>query len=149
MHTTTAQNPKPRALFRAWTARVTYRECGTVTGISTYTVTMSRAAGGFIATVNGKEVDVKAAARILESAEADKALTVTAEILDTPAPAPERLGKAAAYELHRELGRLRFRDHYATASEALGVPVSSLAALTAEEANTVRSYARGSWGLPA
>lgn len=59
------------------------------------------------------------------------------------------IGKAAAYELHKELGRLRFRDHYGTAAAALERPVSSLAELTAEESNTVRSYARGQWGLPA
>lgn len=65
-----------------------------------------------------------------------------------PAPVPT-IGTPAARELHRELGRLRFTDHYGTASDALGYPVDSLAALTADEACTVRSYARGQWGLSA
>ncbi|WP_156103421.1 hypothetical protein [Deinococcus sp. YIM 77859] len=52
-------------------------------------------------------------------------------------------------ELHRELGRLGYRSgtHYALAEQALERPVSSLAALSAEEAATVRSYAYGQLGL--
>lgn len=68
----------------------------------------------------------------------------------TPAPAPvPAIGKPAARELHRELGRLSFTDHYLTASDALGYPVVSFATLTPEDAYTVRSYARGQWGLSA
>ena len=59
------------------------------------------------------------------------------------------IGKAAAYELHKELGRLRYADHYATAAEVLERPVSSLAELTAEEAGAVRVYARVMRGVPA
>lgn len=66
----------------------------------------------------------------------------------TPAPVPA-IGKPTARELHRELGRLGFADHYLTASDALGYPVASLAALSADDAYTVRSYARGQWGLSA
>lgn len=68
----------------------------------------------------------------------------------TPAPVPApTIGKPAACELHRELGRLGFTNHYLTASDALGYPVASLAALSADDAYTVRSYARGQWGLSA
>ncbi|MPY67818.1 hypothetical protein F8S09_14190 [Deinococcus sp. SDU3-2] len=62
---------------------------------------------------------------------------------------PPVIGKAAARELHRELGRLGFRNHYATAAEVLERPVPSLALLSAEDAHTVRSYARGQWGMSA
>ena len=65
----------------------------------------------------------------------------------TPAPAPDTIGKEAARVMHVELAHLGFRDHYAVAAEALCRPVSSLAALTAAEQNTVWSYARGQWGM--
>lgn len=149
MQDTAPSSTTPRALFRAWQATVTYRECGTVTDVQTYTVTMSRTAQGVTATLNGRPADVLAAARILSSAQSENALTVTAEILDTPSTPARAIGKAAAHELHRELGRLGYRDHYTTAAEVLGVPVASLAALTTEQAQTVRSYAYGNWGLSA
>lgn len=66
---------------------------------------------------------------------------------EVPAPARVTIGKAAARVLHVDLARLGFRNHYATAAEALGRAVSSLASLTPAESATVRSYARGQWGL--
>lgn len=149
MQDTAPSSTTPRALFRAWQATVTYRECGTVTDVQTYTVTMSRTAQGVTATLNGRPADVLTAARILSSAQSENALTVTAEILDTPSTPARAIGKAAAYDLHRELGRLKYRDHYGTAAAALGEPVASLAALTAEQAQTVRSYAYGQWSMTA
>lgn len=143
MKDTTAQTQKPRALFRAWQATVTFREVDVVTDVQTYTVTMSRTASGVLATVDGQEVATERAARIL--AMSDR-LEVTAEILEDTAPT---IGKPAACDLHKELGRLRFRDHYTVASEALGRTVASLATLTASEAHTVRSYAYGQWGMTA
>ncbi|MDV6376106.1 hypothetical protein [Deinococcus arenicola] len=132
----------PRALSRTWAAHVIYRECSVITGTADYTVTMTRTADGFAATVNGQPVGVLDAARILGSAER---LTVTAETLDTP----PTIGNAGGCELHKVLGRLGFRDHYLTAGEALGRAVPSLAALTAQDAYTVRDYARGQWGMTA
>ncbi|CAM3887048.1 hypothetical protein [Deinococcus frigens] len=135
-------NTNTRALSRTWAAHVIYRECSVITGTADYTVTMTRTAEGFTAEVNGQPVGVLDAARILGSAER---LTVTAETLDTP----PTIGNAAGCNLHRELGRLGFRDHYLTAGEALGRAVPSLAALTAQDAYTVRDYARGQWGMTA
>ena len=63
------------------------------------------------------------------------------EVVDAP------IGKPAAHQLHIELGRLGYKGHYALASEVLGVEVTSLAALNAEDAATVRSYAYGQLGL--
>lgn len=137
MQDTTAQTTKPRALFRAWQAKVTYRECGTVTDVTTYTVTMSRTAAGIVASVDGKETDVKRAARILENAEADNALTLTAEILDTPTPP---IGKARAHKLHKIMGRLGLQDHYGVARRATGEECFSLASLTEQQARDVWAY---------
>lgn len=136
------KDSKPRALSRTWAAHTTYRECGVVTGTAVYTVTMNRTAHGFTATVDGQPVDVLAADRVLRNADR---LTVTAEVLDTR----PTIGNAAGHELHKELGRLGFRAHYLTASEALGRAVASFAALTAQDAYTVRDYARGQWGMTA
>lgn len=137
MNTTTT-----RATTRTWNT-VTY-DCmdGAVVQVRHHTVTLTRAAEGLTAEIDGQSADVLAADSILRGA---TFRTVTAEVLEVPAT----IGNAAACELHKELGRLRFRDHYLTASDALGYRVDSLAALSAEEAYTVRSYARGQWGLSA
>ena len=84
----------------------------------------------------------------LTRAEAGAVLASSSSAVLSFTPAPKPLGNPAA-KLHRELGRLGFRDHYAAASEALGFPVRSLAELTAEQGRTVRSYARGQWGMSA
>lgn len=138
MHTT---RPRlPRATSRTFEASVTWRECGVVTGHSVYTVTLTHTPAGILAEVNGEAAPLERAVNILQIADR---VTVTAETLAVV------IGKAAACELHRELGRLQFRDHYATASAALERHVVSLASLTAEEAHTVQSYARGQWSLSA
>ncbi|MBZ9715921.1 hypothetical protein [Deinococcus multiflagellatus] len=59
------------------------------------------------------------------------------DVVFTP-PVPT-LGKTQACELHRAMGRAGIRDHYAFASEVIGVPVSSLAALWPEEAVAVQN----------
>ena len=135
--TNTTTSTKPSALFRAWLATVTYRECGVVTDVTTYTVTMSRTQTGIVATVNGKEVDVLTADRILSNAQADNGLTVTAEIFDTPTPT---IGKARAHRLHKIMGRLGLHDHYGVARRATGQDIFSLAQLTEEQAKEVWAY---------
>lgn len=132
-------NTSTPALSRTWSAHTTYRECSVITGTATYVVTISRAGQGFTAEVDGQPVDVLTADRILRAADR---LEVIAETLNT-------IGKPAACNLHRELGRLGFKDHYATTADALGRPVASLAALSAQDAYTVRNYARGQWGMTA
>lgn len=136
MHTTST-----RATSRTWATVTVDRPFGEYWGTVTNTVTIYRTPDGLRATVDGQDATVLEAHTILSHA---TTRTVTAETLE---PTPRAVGKATAHELHRELGRLRFRDHYAAASEGLGVPVRSLAALTAEDVQTVRSYARGQWGL--
>jgi hypothetical protein len=132
-------NTTTPALSRTWAAFTTYRECSVITGTVTYVVTISRTAQGFTAEVDGLPVSVLEADQILRAADR---LELLAEVLPT-------IGKPAACNLHRELGRLGFKDHYATAADALGRPVPSLAALSAEDAYTVRNYARGQWGMTA
>ena len=133
------QDTKSRAISRTWAAHTTYRECGVVTGTAVYAVTISRTGQGFTAEVDGQPVDVLQADRILRAADR---LELLAEVLPT-------IGKPAACNLHRELGRLGFKDHYQTAADALGRPVPSLAALSPQDAYTVRDYARGQWGMTA
>jgi hypothetical protein len=134
-------NTNTRATSRTWKAHTTYRECGVVTGVSAHAVTITRTASGFRATVDGLPVGVLDADRVLRAADR---LEVTGEVLEHGP-----IGKAAGCELHRELGRLGFRDHYTTASEALARPVSSFAALSEADAYIVRDYARGQWGMTA
>lgn len=133
---------KRPALSRSWKATITYRECGVVTGSSTHTVTLSRelVGGPLSATVDSQAASVRRAVNLLEGAQVE----VLAEVLSLPT-----IGNPAACELHRELGRLKYRDHYAAASEALGLTVRSLASLTAAQAQAVREYAYGQWGLTA
>lgn len=91
----------------------------------------------------------------LSHAEATEALHLIAKVrfplpvlvAAAPVETLPPIGKPTACQLHRELGQLGYRDHYALAGEVLGRPVPSLAALTATEADQVRSYAYGQWGL--
>ncbi|SMB91178.1 hypothetical protein [Deinococcus hopiensis] len=62
-------------------------------------------------------------------------------------PTPALIGNPTAHQGHRTLGRLGDRSHSALASEVLGRTVTGLAALAAEDAATVRSYAFGQLGL--
>ena len=82
------------ALSRTWTAQVAYRECGVVTDIRTYTVTISNF-DGYTAEVDGKETDVVSAARILSNAKADNGLTLIKEIRPIPASMLACLGVSA------------------------------------------------------
>ncbi|AFD25910.1 hypothetical protein [Deinococcus gobiensis] len=61
----------------------------------------------------------------------------------TPAPVPvPTIGKPAARELHRELGRagIPAKEHYGYASAALDLPVYSLALLTPDQLDAVLTF---------
>lgn len=131
-------NTSTRASTRTWETRTDDQMDGAVVQVRTHTITLTRTPTGNVALIDGQPADVREADAILRGA---TALTVTAEVLEIV------IGKPAACELHKELSRLKFRDHYATASDALGRRVTSLAVLTRDEARTVRSYAYGQWGL--
>ena len=130
--------PTTRASTRTWNTSTDDLMDGAVVQVRTHTVILTRTPTGIVALIDGQPADVLAADAILRGA---TTLIVQAEVLEVV------IGKPAACELHKVLGRLGFRDHYATAADALGRPVPSLAALTADEAATVRSYAYGQWGL--
>ncbi|GGO19492.1 hypothetical protein [Deinococcus humi] len=130
--------PSTRATARTFTAHHIDRECGVVVHVQDYAVTIARTARGLIATVDGVQVPVLEADRILRTA---ARVEVMSEVLEA---AP--IGKPAACNLHKELGALGYRSHYALAAEVLGKPVPSLAALSAEDAATVRQYAYGQLG---
>lgn len=133
-------NTNTRATTRTWNAPTTYRECGVVTALTVHTVTITRTRSGFEAVIDGRAADVLHADRILRAADR---LEVIAETLEAT------IGNAVACALHKELARIGYRGHYALATEALGTQVSSLAALTADDAAIVRSYAYGQLGLAA
>ncbi|OLV20231.1 hypothetical protein [Deinococcus marmoris] len=71
---------KVPAISRTWDAHTIDRECGVVVSVRTYRVTLSRQTGEMIATVDGKQVPVLEADRILKGA----ALTLVSEIIPTP-----------------------------------------------------------------
>ncbi|GGL83603.1 hypothetical protein GCM10010840_21720 [Deinococcus aerolatus] len=77
-----------------------------VTGTAVYAVITSRTGQGFMTEVDGQLVDVLTADRILRAAD-------RLEMLDEVLPT---IGKPAAFNLHRELGRLGLQDHYQTAA---------------------------------
>lgn len=138
-HTTTA----PRAKTVTYKARVADREYGVIRSIQHHYVTLTRDHKGVkAAVVDGENVPFAEAVALLNAA------SQTEKIEEFYWPTPT-IGKARACELHRELGRLGYRSatHYALAEQALERPVSSLAALTEEEAATVRSYAYGQLSL--
>lgn len=71
---------KVPALSRTWEATVTYRECGVVTAVRTYTVTISRLTGEYTAEIDGQPVSVLAADKLLTGAQR----TLTHEVIPTP-----------------------------------------------------------------
>ena len=107
----------------------------TVTGRSWETIT---------ATLDGQPVSVLRAAQITEMA----LQMGTFEKLTETAAAISPIGNRAAHALHIELGRLGYGRGYGVASEVLEREVTSLAALSAEDAQEVMSYACGQLSLP-
>ena len=87
-----AQPVQVPATSKTWEATVTYRECGAVTAICTYTVTLDKTSGELIAVVDGEQVDVLRASRILSSAQADKGLRLISETRPFPASMARALG---------------------------------------------------------
>lgn len=83
------------AINKTWDATMTYRECGVVTAIVTYTVTLDKTSGELIATVDGEQVDVLRAARILSSAKDDNGLRLTREVRPVPPSMLACLGVSA------------------------------------------------------
>lgn len=96
------------------------------------------------ATLDGQPVSVLRAAQITEMARQMGTFEKIAETAATFTP----IGNRAAHALHIELGRLGYGRGYEIASEVLGREVSSLAALGADDAREVLSYACGQLGLP-
>jgi len=97
-------------------------------------------------TINGQKAP---AAKVIEMLEWAKAEGHVDQVNDDRRPLT--IGKKAARELHIEMGRLGYRgvEHYSLAGEALEREVTSLATLTAEEAQIAWSYARAQVGLAA
>lgn len=143
MHDTTA--PQTPARFRQWETVHHDEMDGVTVQVRRHTVALyrSRYTGEIMGLIDGNAVPLERAVSVILSA--DVVTKVYEELEQLPAAAP--IGNQAARTLHVDLSRLGFRDHYATAADALGRPVASLADLTAAESATVRSYARGQWGM--
>ncbi|WP_161883941.1 hypothetical protein [Deinococcus alpinitundrae] len=123
------------------------RECGVTTDVEYTTVQLTRADTGLTAQINGQPAELERAVATLRTAER---VWLLEEVLTEPAPVAAEvavIGKAVACELHRELGRLGYREHYALAGDVLNRVVPSLAAITAAERDLVREYAYGQLGL--
>lgn len=133
--------PTTAALSRTWQTVTTYTACGENWGRSVDTVTLSRAfvGGPLLATINGEEVELSRAVRLLQ--DADTQPTVTAEVLPTE---PPTIGKRRAAKLHKIMGRLGLPNfqHYGLAAAALcePFPLDSLATLTEQEARRVWAH---------
>lgn len=87
------QPAKVPALSRTWAATVTYRECGVVTAIRTYTVTLDKRSGVTVAEVDGQPADLEVAVRILRNA--DTAPVVLSEVVPFPQSMARCLGVSA------------------------------------------------------
>ena len=135
-------NTGRRALSRTFNVLTVTRECGVTTDVEYATINLTRTDAGLVAQINGQATELERAVATLRTAER---VWLLDEVL-LPV-----IGKPAARLLHIELGRLGYRtsaSHYETASVALGREVTSLAALTAEEAALTRSFAYGQLSLP-
>jgi len=141
--TTFQPNTDRRADYRKFDVLTVDRECGVVVDVRSHTVTLTRTAAGLIAEIDGLADTVDSAVRLLTQAQR---VNLLEEVLTAPMPTGV-IGKAVACELHRELGRLGYREHYALAGDVLNRVVPSLAALTAAERDLVREYAYGQLGL--
>jgi len=119
------------------------RECGVTTDVEYTTVQLTRAPQGLTAQINGQPAELERAVALLRTAERVWLI----EEMRLPEVDTAPIGKAVACELHRELGRLGYRAHYALAGEVLNRVVPSLAAITAAERDFVREYAYGQLGL--
>jgi hypothetical protein len=128
------------AASRTFKVLTVSRECGVVVDVDYALVTLIRTESGLVAAVNGAATTVDQAVRLLTGAEK---VWLEAEVLAAPA-----VGKPTAHALHIELGKLGYKSHYALAAEVLSRPVTSLAALTADDVQLVRSYAYGQLSLP-
>ena len=114
----------------------------------THTVTAFRIGNQIIsALVDGSAATLERAAHLLTWAKAEGKI----EVLETvDAVQPITIGKRAACTLHKDLARLGYSyssSHYQIAAEALERPVSSLAALTAQEAELTYGYACAQMGM--
>ncbi|GGR39800.1 hypothetical protein [Deinococcus ruber] len=61
--------------------------------------------------------------------------------------ATEEIGVKAGHQLHIELGRLGFKNHFEFATQILGRVVDHFRTLTKDEAREVRSAAFGQFGM--
>ncbi|KQR40721.1 hypothetical protein [Deinococcus sp. Leaf326] len=135
--------PQPRAITRTWDTVTHDRMDGAVVQVRHHTVTLSCADGVLTAEIDGQPADERDARHILRGA---TFRAVTAEVLE-----PEVIGKPAAWELHRALGRagIPSKEHYGYASAALDRPVYSLALLTADESESVLLFLAFTHGIVA
>ena len=106
----------------------------TITGSTWETIT---------ATLDGQPVSILRAAQITEMARQMGTFEKVGETTAVITP----IGNPAAHALHIELGRLGYGRGYGVAGEVLGREVNSLAALSAEDAHEVLSYACAQLGM--
>ncbi|WP_161883863.1 hypothetical protein [Deinococcus alpinitundrae] len=137
-------NTGTRAHSRTFNVLSVTRECGVTTDVEYTTVQLTRTDTGLTAQINSQPTELERAVALLRTAER---VWLLEEVLTSEVPTAPVIGKAIACELHRELGRLGYRAHYALAGDVLNRVVPSLAAITAEERNLVREYAYGQLGL--
>lgn len=123
--------------YRTWNLTIPVYLEGAWQMTLAYTLTAYRIGDQIVAAfVDGMAASIERAAHLLAWAQADGKLEMVAKF-DGTAP----IGKRIACQLHKDLAGLGIVRHYVTAQEALGRPITTLAALTTEEAQDVWSYA--------
>jgi len=149
--TTLPQHPTSRNVTKIFSVVTTYRECGVVTSVDHDVIELHADAQGFMtAQLNGQQIGYALATSILHHADSTR---LVHEARPAPVATPKvsaPIGNPAARLLHIELGRLDYKSsasHYEVAATVLGREVTSLAALTEEEAQLTRSFAYGQLSL--
>lgn len=134
---------KPTNITRTFATVTNCRLDNIIIDRITHTVTLSADGQGVLtATVDGVQVDVQTADRLLCWAKQDGSVTVLETVRGV-----EGISKGEASNLHRVLGRLGFKNHAQVAADVLGRMVASFTQLSRDEARLVRSYAHGQMGL--
>jgi hypothetical protein len=133
---------------RTWNVTIPVMLEGAYLMTITATVTAFKVGNQIIsALVDGAEATLERAANLLTWAKREGTLTVTETVEEAQ---PISIGKRVACTLHKDLARMGYShssSHYQIAAEALERPVSSLAALSAEEAAAVFGYAQAQMGM--
>lgn len=133
---TTPATDKPSSKTRIWSLRipVRYESSSAPVFYATYEVSLSAdAAGEITATVDGEAAPLRRATNLLVEAQQDGDLVLLHEEYH------DTLDKAAARQLHADLGRIGIKSwaHYQLAASVVGREITSLTQVRVGEVDTI------------